>query len=54
MKNFLAFSFVVLALGACGTYTYQNTHARQTLMPAYPAGQWDEYVSRGGAFKRAP
>lgn len=51
MKNLAAISFVALVLGACGTYTYQNTHhPRQTLMPTYPANLWDEYVQRGGAF----
>lgn len=51
MKNLAALSFVVVVLAACGTYTYQNTHARQTLMPAYPATAWDEYVQHGGAFR---
>jgi hypothetical protein len=57
MNNVYA-SFIVLALlTACGAYTYQNTHPRQvmhprqTLMPAYPAAAWDEYVQHGGAFR---
>jgi hypothetical protein len=51
MKNLLALSFVVLVLGACGTYTWQNTHARQTLVPAMPSDAWGEYVQHGGAFR---
>lgn len=51
MKNFLALSFVVLVLGACAAYTYQNTDARQTLVPAMPADAWGEYVQQGGAFR---
>jgi hypothetical protein len=53
MGRLYAVCIVALILGACGTYTYKNTHARQTLMPAYPAGQWDDYVKRGGAFNVA-
>lgn len=51
MKNVLAVSFVVAFLAACGHYTYTNTHARQTLVPAYPADAWAEYVQQGGAFR---
>ena len=52
MRNFAALSFVAVVLGACGTYTYQNTHhPRQTLMREYPADAWDAYVRAGGAFR---
>ncbi|MCW5669982.1 MAG: hypothetical protein KIT86_09985 [Hydrogenophaga sp.] len=51
MSRLHAVCIVALLLGACGTYTYQNTHAPQTLMPAYPASAWDEYVRHGGAFR---
>lgn len=51
MRNAAAFAFVVVVLTACGSYTYHNTHARQTLMPAYPADHWDAYVQHGGAFR---
>lgn len=54
MSNLHAIVFVVVFLTACGTYTYQNTHARQTLMPAYPASAWDDYVRAGGAFRGHP
>jgi hypothetical protein len=53
MPRLYAVCIVALILGACGTYTYQNTHSRQTLVPSMPAGQWDEYVQRGGAFNAA-
>lgn len=51
MSKFYAVCIVTLFLGACAQYTWQNTHARQTLMPAYPASHWDEYVQHGGAFR---
>jgi hypothetical protein len=52
VRNLAALSFVVVVLGACGTYTYQNTHhPRQSLMREMPASSWDSYVRRGGAFQ---
>lgn len=51
MNRLHALCIVTLLLAACGTYTYQNTHPRQTLMPAYPADHWNEYVQHGGAFR---
>lgn len=52
MKNLYAFLFVFVFLTACAGYTYTNTHhAKQELVPAYPATSWDAYVKRGGAFQ---
>lgn len=52
MRNLYASAFVVVFLAACATHSYKNTHhAKQELMPTYPASSWDAYVKRGGAFE---
>lgn len=53
MKNAVALSIVTLFLAACSAHVWTHTHARQTLVPAMPSTQWDDYVQRGGAFAPA-
>lgn len=54
MRNSLALCIVALLLGACASYTYENTHVpvqpRVFLIDSYPSTHWDHYVRSGGAF----